>query len=272
MIQGHRDYREFLREELEERCSFNPRYSLRAFARDLKISPARLSEVLNGKKGLSQKAALALAELLKLSESDSRYFCELVASFHSRSPVAKSVAQAKLRAHWGTGIEHNLQIDAFKVISDWHHLALLQLIPLKRFRSEPAWISRNLGVDIETVRSSLDRLERLNLIRRTKSGKIRARHDLVFSPDGVPSDAVRKFHRQILEKAIHSLTDQDLTERDVTAFLLPVETSRLPEVRERIRKFQKRISEEFGSSAQADHVYSLSMQFFRLTQPTIENY
>ena len=47
-----RDYREILKNELIERKRNNPSYSLRSFARSLKISPTTLSCVLKGKRGL----------------------------------------------------------------------------------------------------------------------------------------------------------------------------------------------------------------------------
>jgi hypothetical protein len=52
-ILKHRDYRAFLKSELEERMEKNSSYSLRAFARDLTVSPQMLSLVLNGKKTTS---------------------------------------------------------------------------------------------------------------------------------------------------------------------------------------------------------------------------
>ena len=57
----HEDYRDILREELAARTETNPQYSLRAFARDLGIGSARLSEVLNGNTGLSRPAAEPLS-------------------------------------------------------------------------------------------------------------------------------------------------------------------------------------------------------------------
>jgi hypothetical protein len=59
-------YRDLLKRELESRCGRNPRYSLRAFAKDLGLSAPRLSHVLNGRFGLSRAAAEAIADKLGL--------------------------------------------------------------------------------------------------------------------------------------------------------------------------------------------------------------
>ncbi len=56
--------RSFLRLEFERRLKRNPRYSLRAFARQIGLQPARLSYVLSGKHGLSRDAAALIASRL----------------------------------------------------------------------------------------------------------------------------------------------------------------------------------------------------------------
>jgi plasmid maintenance system antidote protein VapI len=49
-------FKDFINREFDLRSSKNGSYSLRAFARDLGISPQRLSHLLSGKKGISKDA------------------------------------------------------------------------------------------------------------------------------------------------------------------------------------------------------------------------
>ena len=95
-IMAH-DYRNILKAELEARCRHNPCYSLRAFARDLKIAPSRLSEILNNKQGLSQDFAMKIATLIGLSADDHALFCDSVAAFHARSRRQRQLARARLQ-------------------------------------------------------------------------------------------------------------------------------------------------------------------------------
>ena len=59
-----------IREKLDELREKNNQFSLRAFARILKVSPASLSEFLNGKRVLSPKMLKKLAENLCLPPED----------------------------------------------------------------------------------------------------------------------------------------------------------------------------------------------------------
>lgn len=78
-VLGHREnYRVWLKAEFAERCQRNPGYSLRSFARDLKILPSRLGDILHGHQGMSVTVAKALASRLAWSESEREHFAALV--------------------------------------------------------------------------------------------------------------------------------------------------------------------------------------------------
>ena len=66
VIQLYQSYQDILKAELEKRQRANARYSLRAFARDLGVSPSNLSEILQRKAGLSRIKAQEIAKKLNL--------------------------------------------------------------------------------------------------------------------------------------------------------------------------------------------------------------
>jgi hypothetical protein len=59
---------ERLKAELVARKARNPRYSLRAFARDLRMSHASLSQMLRGQRRITPQAAHKLGNRLKLED------------------------------------------------------------------------------------------------------------------------------------------------------------------------------------------------------------
>ena len=70
----------FLNDELSRRKNRNPRYSLRAFAQFLKLDPAALSRINNGKQELSLQACLNIVQKLNLLGDDKQRFLDSVAS------------------------------------------------------------------------------------------------------------------------------------------------------------------------------------------------
>lgn len=262
----HSDYRLILKEELDSRCSQNPRYSLRAFARDLNLAPSRLSEILNNKQGLSRKAAEKIAGHLGYQTEERDYFLDLVTASHARNHKDREIAKIRLLKH---KTEHErfyqLRVDTFKIISDWYHLGILELINLKGFRNDPEWIARKLKITPIQVELAFDRLKRVKLIEY-KDGKVQPTTNTGWIQSEIPSESIKKFHRQILDKAGHALLEQKIDEREFTANLLRISKKDLQAAKMDIRKFQQRFCADLNESDQKDELYCLAIQFFSLTE------
>lgn len=261
------DYRNILKEELARRCQTNARYSQRAFARDLGLSSARLSEVLAGRYGLSPTAAQAIAKQLGFNKSEIQNFVDLVESQHGRSKLARSAAATRLASR---SEPNRLQIDAFAAVSEWYHFTLLELIELKDFKNDPKWMAARLGIHQTQVELAIERLKRLGFIEE-RNGALIALEGTTFSPDGTPSDAIKKFHKQVLEKAIAALQLQSLDEREFGASILAIDKKKIPEAKKAIKQFRREFCTQVASSTSKNEVYCLAVQFFNLTPIQKEN-
>ena len=260
------NYREILKDELNRRHQANPLYSLRAFARDIGLEAPRLSDVLNGKHGLSRIYAQAIAKKIGFSKEEKDFFCDLVESQHGRGKLKRQLAKLRLEQRHSLA-ENQIQLDTFKVISDWYHFAILELALIKFFKSDPKWIAKQLGLNVQVVKSAIDRLLRLNFLKKDKKGRLSPTSTFTSTPDGIPSQSIKYFHKQILEKALTALVTQSVEERDFSAMTMAFDSSKTNEAKEYIRKFRRNFSKSVNpSSAKKDSVYSLSVQFFRLNK------
>jgi uncharacterized protein (TIGR02147 family) len=264
MLTDSQDYRALLKDELEKRCKKNTRYSLRAFARDLGVSSARLSLVLAGKGGLSVERAHKIARILGLNETEREHFATLVEATHGRSAVTRELATVKLR-QFEVPVYQQIQADAFRVISDWYHYAILELTVVDGFKPDPAWISKALGIAEMEAKLAVERLERLDLIE-WKAGTLVAKTGFTASTDGIPSESLRKFHQQILNKASEAIVLQTVEERNLSSITLAFDRSKMPEAAERIRRFRREFDRDMAAPQGADSVYCLAIQFFDLTK------
>src|SRR5688572_11232264 len=107
------DYREIMRQELARRIKQNPRYSQGAFARDLDLTAGRLSEILNGKQGLSSKAGEDIGKALRLNDEERQYFLDLITLAHGRSRVLRENARIRLLRYRKLPELTDLQSDIF---------------------------------------------------------------------------------------------------------------------------------------------------------------
>jgi len=269
MHSGGKTYRDLLKREFAARCARNPHYSLRAFARDLKFLPSRLSDVLNGRQGLSELSARHIAGGLSLSENERTWFSASVESHHARSRVRRRIAETSLEKMEDGGRYKRLREDIFAVVADWYHFAILELTAVKGFRQDPRWIGRRLGIGTSVAELALERLEAVGLLKR-EGDMFVPTSSFVASPDEIPSEAVKRHHQQILEKAATALALQPVAEREFSANTLAIDPADLPAIKEDLKNFRRRLERKYKKSPNRTRVYCLAQQFFSLTPETLE--
>jgi uncharacterized protein (TIGR02147 family) len=262
---------QILQEKLLERQSHRPGYSLRAFARDLGLSPSQLSLVMNNKRGLSAPVTAQVVARLELDSRQAQSFeCSMRAKFSSSS-VTRKIAAAQLEHLRTQGQTRNLELDLFQSITNWHHFGLVELIKIGgRRRDARAWFSKRLEIPENEVALALGRLERLELIRRVGAG-YEVNQESVLSDHPQPNEAIKKFHRQILERALAALAFQTSDERYGISNVMPTRVKNLPRAKKLIQKFRNEFAQEISDHEGGDEIYGLSLQFFRLTKAEGKN-
>lgn len=258
------DYRRYLREAFDLRSSRNKSYSLRAFARDLGLAVSTLTELLNGKYGLSPERAVSVAKNLNLNDLQTQHFSNLVAMKYARKAEDKERARLAVEERLATPSQE-LTTDQFKTVSEWHHLAILELAELKGFVSDPVWMSKRLGLTLEVVQESLDRMERLGLITRNE-GEIKPTGTFTSVGNGLASEAIREAHRQVIAKAAKALDSQEVEKREVSSTMFSIDTEDLPAAKEELMKFRRQFAMKYTKGKNPDSVYCLGIQLFSLLE------
>jgi hypothetical protein, TIGR02147 len=257
------DYRKFLRDELLRRQSKNRSYSLRAFARDLGMSSSRLSEILNGKVGVSETRAAVLAERLQLSLEDRDLFVDLVESEHARSSILRAAASERVKARFAN--VPVIKEEEMNLMSDWHHLPLLELISLKNIEHTPEAFAQKLNLDVKTVEESLALLERLGYLQK-QDGQWLVTEPTFTTSNNIPSPAIKRYHTQMLEKSREALLHQEPSERDFTSMVFAMDSEQLEYAKKKMRDFRRTLVQELDAFPRKDKVYYLSMNMFSLTE------
>ena len=259
------DYRAYLKADLESRLGRNPAYSLRAYARDLQIAPQILSSVLKKKKGISTEVGAHLAERLELSPAEASYLVDLVALAHARSPEAKKIAAFRVEERSKQNEYRSLEAEAFRVISDWYHYAILELMQTADFKSDCTWIAARLGISKVETEQAIDRLKQLGFIEEVKHKFVRVLDSSFSANFGAPSAAIRKFTRQVLEKARDALESQSLDERDITTMTMAIDPRRLVQAKKKITKFRRELA-EFLEQGERTEVYTFVPALFKVSK------
>jgi uncharacterized protein (TIGR02147 family) len=259
------DYRKYLQEAFESRIARNPRYSQRAFARDLGLATSTLAELMKGKYGLSVQRALEVGEHLNLSELQRLHFADLFTMEFARSEPMRKKARLNVQTRVGQS-EQEVHNDAFVTISEWHHLALIELLEIEPHTYQTAdRLATRLSLTEVEVTQSLQRLERLSLIH-LKEERLLPTGDFTSVGGEKASEAIRKFHKQILDKAQRALTTQDRDEREFSSTVFSVARQDIDSAKKFLQKFRREFAQRFSKSKNLDDVFCLSVQFFSLLE------
>ncbi len=259
-------YHDLLNEEFDKRKSYNSSYSLRAYARDLGMSAPRLSQILSKKQGLSIDAARDVAQKLKLSESKTQWFTSSAGSLHARSFKERTDFRERVMTYKEEAkVFTELQLEYFKVISDWYHFAILELSYLEDFQNDSTWMAEILGITKVEVEEAITRMKALDLIQE-KDGKLIDVFKFLATPNDIPSISLKKFNTQLMKKAMEALFEQDVMEREISSNIISINKEQLPAFKEKLRDFRREFENDSAPTKNKNAVYCLSMQFFELTR------
>ncbi len=246
---------DFLREELTKRISKNSKYSLRAFAKALRVSPATLSLVISGKSPLTQKILRHITQNLNLSPEQSFHFEKQVLRRKQPYLMPATVKESNVR---------NVTLEIFKVLSEWYYYSILSLLELKNSSADPKWISQKLGISVFEAKEAVDRLKKLNFISK-QNGKWKQSSAQLRIDDSSTISAARRFQKQLLLKAIESLENMPTTRRDFSSMTFTMSSKDISYAAEKIADFRREITKDLEKRKSIDSVYNLTIQLFPTT-------
>jgi uncharacterized protein (TIGR02147 family) len=259
-------YRELLKLELADRVAANPSYSLRAMARQLKVSPAMLSAMLSGKRNLSAKRAFDIARALKFSKNKTEYFVTLVQYDSARSNETRADLMEKLITLMPRKQANKLDLDHFKLIADWYHAGVLKMTSTNHTTLSPAAIADYFGISKDEASDAVERLTRLSLLEKDQSGRLSQTNKGLQTASEIPNEALRKFHEQMLNKAVQALTTQTPKEKFIGSETFAFDEASLQKATDIIEECFSKIVYLASSQADKKNVYHLGIQMFRLNK------
>lgn len=228
--------------------------------------------VLDGSRRPSVALIEAIARDLQLSQAERRYFHLLVQreQLHDRGRNPQPVID-ELNTLRATSLKPQvMRQHVERYVSEWYMLVIKNLVAIRGFKEDYRWIAKRLRGKISTrdARLAIDNLMTLKLLIRdpvTKELTISLNKPL-YSTEDIPSESIRSHHKQMLDRAAEALVEQDTDVREFISLNIPIDRSRLPEIKTAIREFRDRFNGQFDVPTGTD-IAQLNMQFFIHTKP-----
>lgn len=262
-ILEHENYRTYLKTVMAEKTKRNPRFSLRAMAKIVGVTPSYLSTVLKGSKNLSYEMATQFARKLSLEGDEADYFCLLVQKESVRDPELKAALADRVRRT--NPAYSDLSVEHFRTIADPIHFTLLCVTQLTEFQASSRNLALALGRPQVEVDLALERLEKLDMIEEFKPGLFRKTKSNPRVASQAPNQALRQFHRATLSQAIESLETQSPQEKIIGSETFAIGDDQIEDFRKLADEFFDRAVALAKKAKRRNRVYHLGLQFFNLT-------
>lgn len=259
-----------LTQELKRKQKANPAYSIRALARDLKLSSSYLSAVLKGKKPVPMDR---LAEIAKRLEMDEIRVVQL-----KRAIVLSSVSPEELQLLTrdlegrrnpveNLGKTQPMSKADLKLWSKWYYLPILDLTTCDDFLSDMKWISRRLKIPLGDVSEAIHfLLEKGYLVEEKGQWKKMDLH--LRYPCIAPNETIRSFHKEYLLKAIQVMKEQtspeEFSRRVISGMIIASDPKKIAEARQVLETALLEIS-RILCEGECTELYQLGVQLYPLT-------
>jgi uncharacterized protein (TIGR02147 family) len=253
------EIKSLIKEDFKRKQDLNSRYSMRAYAKYLGMSVATLSKILSGKTKVTPAMLKKIAPKLNLSPQRYNEIADQLRKI-KKTNVNKSLENEKIR---------ELQTEEFDLISNWYHLAILQIFNLDSFSQDPKWIANKLGIEKESkVQEAINRLLKLKLLSYDDEGNLYPIEQFtsILSPT-FSSVAMRERQKQVMKLGTIKIDQIDINKRDNSSIVVAVDEELLPEIKERIKKFRRSLGNYIvKKGVKKKAIYELQVNFIPLTE------
>lgn len=215
-----------LSEGLEKRKLKNSNYSLRSYARDLKISPSMLSRFLSGDRNPSPET---LAKLLENLDIDPGLKKQILEDAYGRLDyeISKDSDYVELHSEQLAQLNH------------WIYFALLELFRSTRRKFTVRSIAKALNQNEQLIEEKIAILLALGLLKKTQSGfrAVQTRQTAKNS-----RTVLDEIHAGYLDQAKVSMLNSLEATRDITGTTILSNPAKITEARERIKTFRRSLA------------------------------
>lgn len=269
-IFNYTDYRTFLKDYFKHRKEVQPSFSLGVWSKALGVSStAVLVNVLNGKRNPGEMISAKFSNYFAFAPKEQQYFQDLIGLSKVQNDPRLSLAlMEKMGRANPDGTFRLLDDQTFSAISKWFYYALREMVSLPHFKEDPDWIRDHLEYEVTSkeIKKAIEDLLKLSLLEKDNNGKLKATTRNISMSHDVASEAVKRYHEQVMENGKVSIRKHSLKERDFSSVTINIREENISALKEFLKEFREQVNELFEENAHSSRVFQLNMQLIPLTK------
>ncbi|WP_415063690.1 TIGR02147 family protein [Bdellovibrio sp.] len=247
---------EILKKIISEKKQLNPRLSLRSIAAKMDIPSGRLSEILNGKRSLSDYYLDKICSALKLPP-------QTVALLRKNNGSSN---QKIKKNSYGSFLTDN-QIEG---LTDWKPYAFMSFLQTTAYLSiakdhptkalQVEHLAKKMNFSSNEISSLISLLLAHNLIHWVSDRWLPTYENATTGYD-IPNEFIQNSHVRDLDLAKKRLPSVNLSRRDFSSITIAIDPKDMTKAKKMIRNFRREFAETLEKGSKKE-VYQISIQFF----------
>jgi len=261
------DYQAFLRDYFDDRKRQHSWFSYRYFAAKISMDHSNLIKAFLGKRHISQRNALSIADFLRFTANEKAYFTTLV-QFNKCGDTKKSKALFENLLALKNLTLKKIEPHQYDFYRKWYHTAVYSLLDYYDFRGNFTALASELSppITVRQARESISLLEKLQLIRKDADGRYIQAEKQITTGQKWRSLAIRTFQEEAIKLAIGSLNHHPKNIRDISTLTVSLSKGDMEAIREITEQYRKSIIKVIHESGPGDTVYQINVQIFPMTR------
>jgi uncharacterized protein (TIGR02147 family) len=273
-IFNYLDYREYLRDALQELKSNNPAYTYRTIALELGMkSIGHITWILQGKRNITLKNINKFEKLLNLNKKEAAYFKTIVQFNNSKKHIDKKILFEKI-VNCQKSEKKIISQDQYTYWDKWYNSAIRELVSLFEISDNYKDVAKLLIPKISPAEAehAMALLESLGLIEKNEKGSYRRVDKIVTTGEGWESIAIRQFQMEFLDLAKLALERIPKEERDISSLTISVSEERFETIRTMIKDLRQQIITLAKTDPSPQRIYQIGLQVFPLSKSSGEQH
>lgn len=268
-IQKFTDYRTFLVAHAQEMKQKKRSWSYSLWSKNLGLkATSSLTKIIQGHREPGELITKKLIQYFKFDDKQAAYFKDLVRLKKiQRDPKLCVLLMEKMDQECADSPLRILDDKTFLIISNWYFLALRELFRIRKMKEDPLFIAEKFHFKVNSldISKAINILIEKNLLARNKNGSLCVADGRLDTTNDISSEAIKRYHEQMLENAKTALRSLSVEEREFTSTTFVMNSNKIKVAKELIRDFKARF-EALLDDDKGDQVYQIQIQLFPLTQ------
>lgn len=267
-IYNYLDYREWLKDIVEDKKKNNTYFSYRLLAEKIDLDSSFIIKVIMGKRNLSPASVNSIADYFELTPNEKDYFQNLLLFAKAKNSEQKHKLYDELLTLRNSS-SRIIIADQYEFYSKWYYNALRNLLQIYKFKGKDyKELGKKLSPNITATeaRKGIHLLKKLKLIYFSEEGYYQLTELAVTAGSRWDSYAIRNFQMNNIDLGKEAIDRFDKETRDVSCITMNVGEKDLPKIKEMVTQFRKELIQYVNNNANPERVYHLNLQFFPFSE------